>query len=93
MVEHIIILTTGIILSWLALNLSYKQNKIKKTGVTAEGTVFELLHDQNTSFNLRYPVIRFLTLNKEWITETANIGIFAGFYKNVSVPLFRSVCN
>ncbi len=81
MIEYIIILAVGVVLVILALSLSQKQNNIKKTGITAEGIVYDLLHDQSTSFNFRYPVIRFLTLTQEWITETANIGMFPGFYK------------
>ena len=65
----------------VVLNASRKQNKIKKTGLITEGIVFELSNDSSSSFNVRYPVIRFLTLNEQWITEAANIGISPGFYK------------
>jgi hypothetical protein len=81
MIEHIITLIVGAMLILVTLILSSKQNTIRKTGITTQGIVYDLLHDQNTSFNLRYPIIRFTTLSEEWITETANIGMFPGFYK------------
>lgn len=81
MIEYIIILAIGIIIIILALSLSRKKTSIKKTGIVTEGIVYDLLHDQSTSSNTIYPIIRFLTTQQEWITETANIGMFPGFYK------------
>jgi Protein of unknown function (DUF3592) len=74
-----LIIGVGIII--LALSISLKQNSIKRTGLITDGIVYDLSNDPNSSFNIRYPVIRFLTQTQEWITETANVGIFPGFYK------------
>lgn len=81
MIEYIVAIIVGVVMIIFVLNASRKQNKIKKTGLITEGIVFELLNDASSSFNVRHPVIRFLTLNEQWITETANIGLSPGFYK------------
>lgn len=81
MIEDIVILSIGGIMSLIAITFSNKQKRIKKIGLTTEGIVYELSDDPSSSFNLRYPVIRFTTLNQEWVTEVANIGMFPGFFK------------
>ena len=81
MIEYIIILSVGIVLIILSLSFFHKLNSLKNTGRTTDGIVYELSDAQNTSFNFSYPVIRFLTLKQEWITEPTKIGMFPGFYK------------
>ena len=81
MIDDFVILAIGVTILLIAVNFFYKHKKIKKNGIITEGVVFELLNSSISSINLRYPIIRFTTLDQEWITETANNGALPGFYK------------
>lgn len=81
MLENIILIGVGMALIIFAINIIYKQREIKKSGISTDGIVFDLLNDPTSSFNSRYPVIRFLTTNQQWITESSNIGLFPGLLK------------
>lgn len=66
--------------------------KIKESGIKAEGVVFSL-EFENSSFNngsdydtsrspgMYYPVIRYVTAEKEWVTEKYNIGSYPSKYQ------------
>ena len=81
MVEYIVILFLGIVMVVIALHLYHKRNRIKKNGLKTEGVVYELFNNPSSSINTRNPVIRFLTMDQQWITEASDIGMFPGFYK------------
>ncbi|MCG2618195.1 DUF3592 domain-containing protein [Terrimonas sp. NA20] len=81
MIENIIPLIIGLVFLFIAIKTLRKHNKLKKTGITTEGVVYDVLKEADSSFNFSYPIIRFTTLTQEWITETANIGTLPGFYK------------
>jgi hypothetical protein len=58
--------------------------KINKNGINAEGIIFDLhqsIDIENNYATSVYPIVRFLTKNKEWITKPTNIGVFPGIYK------------
>ena len=61
----------GFVLILSSILLSKKESSLRKTGIRVDGVVFQLIMDND---NLMYPMIRFLTLSKEWITERVNVG-------------------
>lgn len=81
MIENVIPLIIGLVFLFIAIKTLLKQNKLKKTGITTEGIVYDVSKEPGSTLNFSYPIIRFTTLTQEWITETANIGMFPGFYK------------
>jgi hypothetical protein len=81
MIESLIILIVGIMMVVVALSLSHTKKGIKRNGLNCEGMVFDFSYDPNSSFKIRYPIIRFVTHKQEWITELANIGFSFGLYK------------
>ena len=55
--------------------------KLKEFGVKAEGVVFRLEQSNNARDQTYYPVIRFLTAEKEWITKRYDGATTSGKYK------------
>jgi hypothetical protein len=59
--------------------VSAKRKKIITTGIKAEGVVFameeEISSMQGTRHTLYSPIIRFVTIDKEWVTEKYMFGI------------------
>lgn len=81
MIENIIPLFIGLAFLFIAISTLLKQSRLRKTGLKTEGIVYDLSKEPGSSLNFCYPIIRFTTLSQEWITETANVGMFPGFYK------------
>jgi len=55
--------------------------KITKFGAEAEGVIFDLVQSGGSAGNITYPIVRFVTDQKEWITEKSMIGAIPGMYK------------
>jgi len=84
--QYIIMIAVSVVLIVTALYLLMKMTRLAKTGIKAEGVVFDLeISDSNSNMGtlgkVRYPVIRFLTSDNKWITETYKLGSTAGLYK------------
>ena len=71
-------LLIGCIFLFLYLVHQRKKSRITKTGVAVEGVVFELKSKSSAANdgNLQFPIIRFVTLKGEWITEQYNVSSF-----------------
>jgi hypothetical protein len=69
----------GLILIIVSISIYIRIKKIRKSGIETEGIIFssEMASDPNLRFG--FPVVRFLTKENEWITETYNISL--SFYK------------
>jgi hypothetical protein len=83
-IDELIILAGGAFLSVWGIGKISERRKLLKTGVKVEGVVFQL--EKLTSFGkkpstLYYPVIRYVTLDKEWITEKYGVGTNPSAYK------------
>lgn len=66
----------GAIFTVVGAVLHDRSKKLRKTGIKVEGIVFNIEHEvsSNDSMGLYYPVIRYVTLQGEWITKRYNIG-------------------
>jgi len=65
-----------------------KIGRLTKSGVKVEGVVFAMepeaevnigIGDQYTSGSSRYPTIRYVTTEKEWVTQKYNVTAFPGY--------------
>lgn len=71
-----IILAISIGATTIGVFLWRKGNRLLTTGKKAKALIFENHHKPGTDigFDAYYPVVRFLTDKKEWITQELNIG-------------------
>ena len=54
---------------------------LSENGEKSEGIVFSSEEAKNSKFNMRYPIIRFLTKKNEWITKAVDSGFILSNYK------------
>jgi len=78
--EVIILIVISIALLYTAFKFRLNTKKILKTGREAEGVIFDFVQNNNMQNQAKYPIIRFITSEKEWITEAYNIAV-PGFFK------------
>jgi hypothetical protein len=79
--EALIFIAMGLALLYVAFNLRKNTKKIAINGIETEGVVFDLIQSDTSESNARYPLIRFVTAEKVWITERYNISTVAGIFK------------
>ncbi|SDD48110.1 Protein of unknown function [Mucilaginibacter pineti] len=81
--DELILLTGGAFLAVLGAGKFNERRKLIKTGVKVNGVVFRIEEstDDETNSSMYYPVIRYLTEDKEWITETYKLGSRPSVYK------------
>jgi hypothetical protein len=75
----------GAIVLVIGNSLSTTRTKVKSTGVKVEGLVFALEEITGPNdYRRRYyiPIIRFITLEKEWVTEKYSLGLG---YKSMTI--------
>ena len=75
----IFLLLFGLAFLLLSLIYFFKVKKISRNGVKTEGVVFDV--EFRRGYKTPYPVIRFLTTEKVWITQTP------GFWTNARTPI------
>lgn len=68
-------------LAFLSISLIYffKLKKISRNGIKTEGVVFDVEYNKK-NYRIAYPVIRFLTTENVWVTQTP------GFWTNAKPP-------
>jgi len=81
MTTNIILIGIGVVFLIIIIFSYLNISKIAKVGVKTEGVVYDLESSDNSNSLISYPIIRFLTIENEWITKTYKIGVFPGFYK------------
>jgi len=79
--EEIAIMAMGIAVLYMAVKFRSNTKNIAKNGEQVEGVVFDIVQDTNPQSQAKFPVIRFVTSQKEWITEQYNISTLPGFLK------------
>jgi len=79
--EIIISVVIAVALLHLGINLRKKVSDIAKNGVQTEGVVFDTVQNNSVQSSANYPIIRFVTLEKVWITEKYNISAVPGYLK------------
>ncbi|ASU34472.1 DUF3592 domain-containing protein [Mucilaginibacter xinganensis] len=76
--DELIMLAGGAFLTVFGFGKINERGKLIKSGVKVEGIVFDIETSLGTGPDTQsttyYPVIRFVTADKEWITEKYNIG-------------------
>jgi hypothetical protein len=75
----IFLLIFGLAFLIIALAFFFKLKKISRNGIKTEGSVFDVEYKQN--YRIPYPVIRFLTADNVWITQTPD------YWSNDTVPV------
>jgi hypothetical protein len=72
----------SITLIYVAIRILLIRKKIKKTGIEVEGVIFdtELFSNPGAS-SISFPIVRFVTEDKLWITKASGIGVIPGTYK------------
>ncbi|MDB5090067.1 MAG: hypothetical protein JWR09_4061, partial [Mucilaginibacter sp.] len=82
--DELILLAGGAFLTVFGISKLNERRKLIKSGVKVEGVVFDIETSRGTGSDTRsttyYPVIRFVTADKEWITEKYNIGSSPSVY-------------
>jgi hypothetical protein len=68
-------------LFYFGLSLRRSNSKLLKTGKPSEGIVFDFVYSDNSDSNVRYPIIRFVTSDQQWITEKYNFSGLPGSFK------------
>ena len=73
--EPLIFVLTGFGLAGMFFYLKRKRQRLLSGGVAVEGVVFDIassINNGSSNSTSNYPVIRFVTLEEEWITQTYN---------------------
>ena len=83
-IDEIILITGGTFLVVWGIGKINERRKLLKSGIKVEGVVFKLeerLGSGKDRMLLYYPVIRYVTLDKNWITEEYGMGSNPSAYK------------
>ena len=81
-VDELILLAGGAFLTIWGIGRINERRKLLKNGVKVEGIVFELDRSMdNKGSVMYYPIIRFVTLEKEWVTKRLEIGTRPSAYR------------
>ncbi len=95
-IRDLTIAVIGIILAVLGHVSRQKTQKLKKVGIKAEGIVFSQepeeefmisFSTQNTFSTSYYPIIRFVTAEKEWVTQKYNVSSFPSYKEGDKVTV------
>ncbi len=93
-IQPLILLAISIGLIAIPLKLLSRYQKLKKSGLPAEGIVFDLFESKLSGSYQKYPVIRFLTAKNEWITQKYESGIsFSNYRKGQQLNLLYDPSN
>jgi hypothetical protein len=97
--DELILLAGGTFLAVFGIGKLNEREKLIKSGIKVEGIVFDIETVWDTGSDVRsttyYPVIRFVTTDKEWITEKYNVGSNPSVYSvgdKVKVIYDRADC-
>lgn len=71
-IDELILIAGGAFFAVWGFGKMTERRKLLKTGVRVEGTVIE--NDYSVSGGTYYPVVRYVMLEKEWVTKKYDIG-------------------
>ncbi|MCW3116904.1 MAG: hypothetical protein JWM28_986 [Chitinophagaceae bacterium] len=74
-INILIPLFIGLGLLFAGLKFITKRKKLLTNGIEVEGVIFGFESSSGSTSGVAYPVIRFVTKEGLWITESANIGL------------------
>jgi hypothetical protein len=83
--RDLIIAGAGLAFTILGYVNRQKIGRLAKSGVKVEGVVFSVDAEVDVNFgsqysgSSRYPTIRFVTAEKEWVTQKYNVTTFPGY--------------
>jgi len=84
--RDLIIAGVGLAFTILGYVNRQKIGRLAKSGIKVEGVVFSVetevdvnVGSQYTNVSSRYPIIRFVAAEKEWVTEKYNVTAFPGY--------------
>lgn len=77
-IEEVVGLLIGILIFIAGMRLRQKRQQLINNGRRVKATVYDIEQDDDGS--LYYPVVRFITVNDEWITKRYQIGRPYGTY-------------
>ena len=79
--DELILLAGGTFLTVFGISKLNERKKLLASGIKVEGVVFDLESDSDKDGVTIHPVIRFVTEDKQWITQKYNIGSTLSAYK------------
>ena len=99
--DELIMLTGGAFLTVWGFAKMNERSKLLANGIKAEGVVFDIeksfdFTDSSSSGRLHYPIIRFVTVDKEWVTRKYEIGSYPSAFDvgdKVTVVYDTADCN
>jgi hypothetical protein len=77
--EATFFIPVGIATLYFAIRLRLRISKLRKSGLQTEGIIFDVVNGAIPQILPKYPIIRFVTLTQEWITEKYRIGAWSVF--------------
>lgn len=82
--EGLILIGVGFAFFLIIKNVQRKISRIDAIGKSVNGVIFshESTIDSVSNNAIFYPVVRFTTTSKEWITAKSQISVMPGIYKN-----------
>ncbi len=84
--DIVIGISIGIMVAIVIFYKIKERQKIRARGIKVEGVVFEIIDDGiDFSDRMYYPVVRYLTIEKEWITQRYDVGSVPSRYKEGDV--------
>ena len=79
--ESIFLIAMGTAFFYFAYKSRLSTHKFAKKGIEVEGVIFDIAPSNNVDSRAYYPLIRFVTAKKEWITEEYGISTMLGGFK------------
>lgn len=82
-IDELLLLAGGAFLTVWGIGKLNERSKLLKNGFKVDGVVFSLEEEWGIGLKrskLYYPVIRFVTIEKEWVTKRYGIGTYPSAY-------------
>jgi len=85
--QYLLMSGAGLVIAIFGYFKKARVAHLSKIGVRVDGVVFSMEQDSKINFGSQtssttwYPVIRFVTAEKEWVTQRYNIYAFPGKYR------------
>ena len=81
MATSIILVVISLVIVLVVVKLLSDIRKISNHGIEVKGIIFNSEQLVRPDNNISYPVVRFLTMENNWITKSSKIGVIPGLYK------------
>ncbi|WP_419698852.1 DUF3592 domain-containing protein [Mucilaginibacter sp. NFX135] len=82
-IDELLLLASGAFLVVLGIGKLNERRKLLKTGAKVDGVVFSVEEEWGVGTRrsrLYYPVIRYVTIEKEWVTKRYEVGTYPPAY-------------